>query len=139
MVCFLINLMHGKVEMKRWIFKVVFNFLRYSLSGYSMYSFPTRSTHLSTRSTRLFTRSTHLLTRSTRLTIRLSTDRTRLSTRSICLSTRSTRLAIRLSTHSTCSTICRSFYNWSQLSFFVILFKVTHNLFYHKWLQQHNR
>ena len=73
--------------MEMSIVKVVLIALWYYLSGYSQYSFSTRST--------LFL--LVVIACCTRLSIRLSTRGTRLSTHSICLSTRSTRLAIRLS------------------------------------------
>ena len=69
---------------------------------------PTRSTCKTTRSThntRFFTSSTGLSIRLSIRSTRLSTGSTRLFTRNICLSTR-----------STCSTICWSFYNWSNIS-----------------------
>ena len=73
----------------------------------------THSTHLttrSTRSTRLSTRSTRFSSLSTRLSIHLSIRSTRLSTRSIRLSS----CSICLFTRSNRSTICQSFYNWSE-------------------------
>ena len=90
--------------MKSSIFKIVFNVLRYCLSGYSQYSSPTCNIHLSTLSTRLSTRNSRLFNCSTHL----STCSTHLSTCVIYLSTRNTHLTIRLRTRSTCSTICQS-------------------------------
>ena len=77
----------------------------------------TRSTRLPTHSAGFVTSSTHLLTCSTRLSICLSTCSTSFSTRSTRLSTCSSRFSTRsicLPTISTCNTICRSFYDWSD-------------------------